>query len=140
MRALWLCGVWVACGTDEPTTSASTGDSGATAAPTFTQVREQILAPSCAQSMCHATEADAVANGFWLPVGGEWAAIVDVPSDAMDDQVLVVPGDADHSYLILKLEDAIGIQGSPMPPPIGNLQPDLIDMMRQWIDAGAAND
>lgn len=142
MRGALLVGTMMACGdgTTMPTTGES-GDSGTSpSAPTFSDIRAQILAPSCAQTLCHATETDGAANGFYLPDGGEWEALVNVPSAVLPDQTLVIPGDADGSYLILKLEDAIGIVGSPMPPPIGNLPPDKIEMFREWIDAGAAND
>lgn len=142
MRGALLVATLVACGTDTEPTTTESGDSGTppAGAPTFGEIKAEILTPSCAQSLCHATETDGAANGFYLPDGGEWEAIVDVPSAVLPEQKLVIPGDADGSYLILKLEDAIGIVGSPMPPPIGNLPPDKIEMFRQWIDAGAAND
>ena len=45
----------------------------------------------------------------------------------------VEPGDADNSYLILKLE----ANGVAVMPPTGMLNQSLIDDVRSWIDNGA---
>jgi hypothetical protein len=53
--------------------------------------------------------------------------------------VRVVAGDPDASYLVRKIEDAVGIQGTAMPP--GNpLSADQVQLVRDWIAAGALND
>jgi hypothetical protein len=122
--------------TTKPTgeTGDDTGDTGPGAA-TFSRVRDEVLVPTCAISACHAVGTQG--SGFVLPEGEEHAAIVGVESQFAPGEVLVVPGDPDASYLVLKLEDAVGIAGSPMPPPFGNLDPDQIALVRAWIDAGA---
>ncbi|HMV69817.1 MAG TPA: hypothetical protein PKA64_23455, partial [Myxococcota bacterium] len=48
----------------------------------------------------------------------------------------VVPGDADGSYLVQKLEGADGITGDPMPVG-GSLDPADLQVVRDWIEAGA---
>ena len=45
-----------------------------------------------------------------------------------------VPGDADASYLVQKLEGADGISDDPMPPPAGGLDAEKIERVRSWID------
>jgi hypothetical protein len=109
-----------------------TGTDGGAA--TFSQVRDEVLVPSCALSSCHAAGSP---NGMELVAGSEYQALVNAPSIAATGETLVVPGDADGSYVIDKLEDADNIVGSPMPPPFGGLDPAQIQMIRDWIDAGA---
>jgi hypothetical protein len=109
-----------------------TGTDGGAA--TFSQVRDDVLVPTCALSTCHAAGS---ANGMELVAGSEYEALVNVASIAAAGETLVVPGDSDGSYLVDKLEDADNIVGSPMPPPFGGLDPAQIQMIRDWIDAGA---
>jgi hypothetical protein len=49
----------------------------------------------------------------------------------------VAPGHADDSYLIRKLEGTAGIVGDRMPRFGTPLDQPTIDVIRQWIDAGA---
>ena len=53
--------------------------------------------------------------------------------------MLVIPGDANGSYLIKKMENADGIIGDIMPPGAG-LPEEKIQAVRSWIDNGASND
>lgn len=138
MRVVCAALVFMGCADGTEGETADTGDTTTTgpSAPKFTRVVNKVLEPSCALVSCHAVGAPAI-NGFVLPPGEEWEAIVNVESQNLPGEVLVVPGDADSSYLVLKLEDAFGIYGLPMPPPVGNLPEDQIQIVRDWIDAGA---
>jgi hypothetical protein len=109
---------------------------GACAAPTFTDVRDDILLPSCSLgTSCHSEGA----GGLTLTADGAYDALVGVASADADGEILVIAGDADNSYLIKKVEWADGITGEGMP--LGTtLDPDLSDELRAWIDAGAEND
>ena len=50
----------------------------------------------------------------------------------------VLPGDPNNSYLIHKLEGAVGIVGTQMPPPPRlAIDPTVIAEIRQWIQDGA---
>jgi hypothetical protein len=131
LRAWVLLAALPAC-SGEKTDTASSGDTAS--APTFAAVRDQVLLPSCALGGCHSATDQ---NGMALPAGGEYAALVNVESTFAPGQFFVVPGDADGSYLVLKMEDAVGITGGAMPPPMGALDPDLKQLVRAWIDAGA---
>ncbi|MEQ1502607.1 MAG: hypothetical protein ABMB14_10265 [Myxococcota bacterium] len=136
MRAVWLA-AWIGlAGCDGGTTTKDTGG-GTSDAPTFTRVNDEVLKPSCAISACHAAGTTAPLE---LAAGSEHAALVGVDSEDAPGEVLVVAGDADASYLVAKLEDAAGIAGSPMPPPFGGLDPADIQLIRDWIDAGALDD
>jgi hypothetical protein len=103
---------------------------------TFTEVEAEVLGPSCAFSSCHG----AGAGELTLDGQADHARLVDVAAVAAPGEVLVIPGDPDGSYLIAKLEGHAGIVGEPMPPPAGGLDPEMIELVRSWIEAGAADD
>lgn len=109
---------------------------GKEAVPTFTQVDSEIFVPSCGFSSCHGSGT----GGLTLDGGDDYAALVDVESAGSPGAVLVVPGDADNSYLVWKLEGSDGIVEDPMPPPTGGFDVTKIEQVRAWIDAGALND
>lgn len=134
-RGLWV--VWLAACAGDGKDGANTADTADTDVPaaTFTRVKTEILEGNCALSGCHTSTG--TTNNLVLDAGGEYAALVNAPSVAAPGEVLVIPGDADASYVVLKLEDGIGIVGSPMPPPFGGLSEEKITLMRDWIDAGA---
>jgi hypothetical protein len=101
--------------------------------PTFAELQADVLTPSCAFSSCHGGGA----GGLTLGGTDDYAALVGAPSKVVDGEVLVVAGDSGASYLMKKLEGSAGIEGEPMPPPSGGLDPDAIEQLRAWIDAGA---
>ena len=113
------------------------GDSGggeAQAELTFTEV-DQLLVQSCGFSSCHG----AGLGGLTLDGDGDYDALVAVTSTVLADELLVISGDADGSYLIKKMEGSSGIAGDIMPPS-GKLDQATIDQIRDWIDRGAPND
>lgn len=117
----------VACGDKADDTA---GDTGSAEPATWEEVRDEVLVPSCGFGTCHAPPGSA---GF--------AIEADTPEDAYIEEVafqdesyfLVDPGNPDDSYLLMKLEGTAGIDGDPMPPPTGGLDPAKIDMVRSWI-------
>ena len=117
------------CGKDGDT-AAAVGDTS------FSSIRDEILVPSCGFASCHG----AGAGDLTLDAEGAYAALVDVPSAAVTGEILVIPGDADGSYLVQKLEDASGIAGEGMPPGGQLLDADKIARVRGWISEGAADD
>ena len=104
-------------------------------APTFTEIRDDILLPSCGFASCHGGGA----GGLTLDEDGSHAALVDVPSLQAEGEILVVPGDAEGSYLITKLAGGPDLVDDIMPQG-GSLPAEDIDLIRAWIDAGAADD
>jgi len=109
------------------------GDSGThDLIPTFAQVRDDVLVPSCGFGSCHGSgEA-----GLQIDADMTADALVGVPSTVQAGAILVVPGDPDGSYLVAKLTEATGIDGEIMPPS-GAMSQDRIDTVRTWIDTGA---
>lgn len=119
-------------GADGGTADGGGGDGGAGAS--WAEV-ESALDMSCAFSSCH--------GGGQFPdlrAGESHAAVVGVASEAVPTEILVVPGDADASYLVAKIEGAAGIEGEPMPEGLDAWDADKIALVRAWIDAGAGTD
>lgn len=98
----------------------------------FTAVRDEILVPSCGGSSCHGTGAGGLTISAAMTAGD----LVGVPSALNPVEILVIAGNAEDSYLVRKMEGRIPISGEPMPPPNG-AEPDDIERIRSWIDAGA---
>ena len=112
------------------------GDTGSPSGPSFTRIKAEILTPSCALAGCHAA-GGAVNNGMELVEGNEHPALVDAESLFKTGAILVIPNDSDGSYVVQKLEDQDDIVGFFMPYGPFPLEAEYIQLMRDWIDAGA---
>ncbi len=107
-------------------------DGGAETASAAWVDTEVALARSCGFGSCHA--------GYQAPdltEGNSYDAIVGVEAHDAEGQILVVPGDADASYMVAKVEGAAGIEGAAMPKGSDQWTPEEIANLRAWIDAGA---
>ncbi len=108
------------------------GDACDTAStPTYTQV-QAIFNSRCV--FCHG-----VSGGLSLQSSGSFSNLVNVSSSQIPTLDRVEPGDPDNSYLVWKIEGRSGIVGARMPLG-GILSPGDIDLIRDWIAAGANND
>jgi hypothetical protein len=94
-------------------------------------------AQTCAQVGCHSGPSPQ--QGQNLEAASAYANIVNVPSSEMPSLKRVMPGDASNSYLFMKITGVPGIFGSQMPLAGGPLSTADIDLIRQWINAGAPN-
>jgi hypothetical protein len=105
---------------------------------TLTQLQNQIFSPIC--SGCHSgPTSNNLPSGMNLSSrASSHAALVNVPSLQVGSIDRVEPGDPDNSYLIHKLEGTNAV-GSRMPQGGPFLDQPTIDMVRQWISDGAAN-
>ena len=120
----------------------STGDGGTGPAervekvnPSFAQDIVEITR-GCAVSGCHGSGAGRMTLGNAATTYGAW---VNVASAGELNEVLVIPGDAENSYVVKKLEGRQMV-GFRMPP--FDMSPlDAIDLanIRNWIDQGALN-
>jgi hypothetical protein len=101
---------------------------------TFSVVYEEVLEPSCAFSSCHGGGA----GGLDFSTEDEaWDSLIDVESEVAAGWIRVLPGSADDSYLVAKMEGADGISGDTMPPS-SVLNVEITDRVRDWVDAGAS--
>lgn len=102
---------------------------------TLSTIEAEIFAKSCTFSACH--KGASPAGGLGLE-GSTHAKLVDVTATGTA-ATLVVPGDPDASYLLEKLTASAPTAGDPMPPG-APLPAAKLEMVRSWIEAGAADD
>ena len=100
---------------------------------TFTLVRTQVLAPSCATAGCHAGSAYPNLSGDQA-----YAGLVGAPSST--GGLLVTAGDPEASYLMTKLTAGPGMVGDRMPQGGAPLDATRVALVRAWIERGAPQD
>ena len=123
-----------ACGSDSPTAPTTPTPTPGGLQPTLSSIQSVVFDASCiGHHGDHATEA-----GLDLTAGQSYSNLVNVPSTqvALD---LVTPNDAENSYLIHKLDGRAGMVGDLMPVGAAALSTAQIDVIKQWINAGAQN-
>lgn len=131
--ALLFLSLWSGCEAADEETPSPTPTA---ASPTFQQVEQTVLTLSCDFSGCHAGSSASAGLDFSQP--DLYARLVNVPSAQKPELMLVKPGAASQSYLALKLLEAEGIVGEKMPPD-GEIEPEALQAVLDWIDAGAPN-
>ena len=131
---LSLVAAGAACGSDSPTRPTVPIAPPAGLQPTLTSIQREIFNPSCVEHHGdHAVEGD-----LDLRDGQSYAQLVNHPAFQVTlDRV--EPNDPEASYLILKLEGRPGIVGDRMPPSAPFLSSAQVNVIRQWISAGAQN-
>jgi hypothetical protein len=113
--------------------------------PTFSSIAENIFASTdssgraaCVQ--CHTDQGRVPPANLNLRPEVAYAQLVGVASVTKPGAVRVIPGDADNSYLVHKLEGRSDIVGQRMPRTAGPfLTEGQILIIRRWIDQGAQN-
>jgi hypothetical protein len=104
--------------------------------PKLSSIQANIFTPICVQ--CHV--GDNPAGSLNLEEGNSFANLVGIKR-RFDEEIRVVANDADNSFIIHKLENNNlgGSRGDQMPLGGPALKQSTIDVIRQWIDAGAEN-
>ena len=129
-----LCGVAAACGSDSPS-EPDVGDTRVVKAdPSFAaDIQEIFNRRGCTAAGCHNVDG---AAGLDLSPGAAYGELVGVTATTGSVVVRVIPGDADGSYLVIRLEGRQTV-GNQMP--LGGLPLDNIDLtnVRNWIARGA---
>lgn len=98
----------------------------------LSEVETEVFKKSCAFTSCHTGASPA--GGLNLE-GRTFDKLVNV--QAASKTVLVVPGKPDQSFLLTKLN---GAMGNPVMPPDAPLEPARLEMVRAWIANGAKDD
>ncbi|MFN0134754.1 MAG: hypothetical protein ACKVS9_01405 [Phycisphaerae bacterium] len=100
---------------------------------------QPILTASCAG--CHGGLPFAALLGADIDLrsGKSFDSLLNQSSRNAAGRVFVIPGDADNSYLIEKLTESNPQEGARMPLFRSALSQERIDLIRQWIEEGAAN-
>jgi hypothetical protein len=122
--------ILTACGDKDDDSGATDTGEESGPEPTWENVRDDVLVPSCGFSSCHAppgsaqfgVDADSLADDY-----------VEVPAFQDESYFLVDPGNPDDSYLLMKLEGAAGISNDAMPPPDGGMDAARVQLVRDWI-------
>jgi len=99
-------------------------------APAFSEV-QAIFNSRCV--VCHGAS-----GGLSLSSAVSFSNLVNTPSGGVPAVDRVEPGDPENSYLIWKLEGRAGIVGSRMSLGGPFLSQEQVDLIRDWIEAGAA--
>jgi hypothetical protein len=98
----------------------------------FQQIQDTIFTPIC--TACHVGAS--APRGLRLDAGNSYALLVNVASGEVPALLRVAPGNPDQSYLVQKIEGTAAV-GARMPLGGPPLPQDRIDLVRQWIAAGA---
>jgi hypothetical protein len=108
--------------------------------PQFSRDIVPIFERRCGIGGCHSELARQA--GLVLTATAAHAALVDKPAQTRIGQVLVRPGDADNSWLVIAIrdDDARRLGLARMPLASGPLTPNQIQTIVNWINRGAAND
>jgi hypothetical protein len=131
---LVVAGGVAACGSDTPAGPTLPIAPPSGLSPTLSSIQREIFNPSCVE---HHGEQETEGD-LDLRDGESYAQLVNHPAFQVTlDRV--EPNDPENSYLIHKLEGRSGIVGDRMPPSEPFLSSAHIDVIRQWINAGAQN-
>lgn len=111
----------------------SSSSGGVMLAPTLASIQANVFTPIC--TACH-TGASAP-QGLRLDDGTSCANLINMHSPQDSSLIRVVPGNANASFIIQKLEGTQTV-GARMPFGGPYLPQSTIDVIRQWIASGAA--
>jgi hypothetical protein len=124
--------------TPAATSSPGATPTGATVA-TLATIQASIFNPTCIDMFCHSGAAPA--GGLALTDGLSHDQLVGVSSSNPAAQqaglLRVKAGDPNNSFLIVKLTGPSLTEGSPMPLSKAPLTPAQLQLIRDWITAGA---
>jgi hypothetical protein len=125
--------VAVGCSSDDTPTGGA-GGRAIKASPSFANDIQEIFSRrGCTASQCHGA---AVSQGLDLRVGAAYDSLVNVTSTEDPTKKRVLPGNAQDSYIVIKVEGRQSV-GAQMPAGLAPL--DSIDLanLRNWIDQNA---
>jgi len=114
-----------------PTTPGGGGTTPLTA--DFKSIQDNVFTPICTK--CHIGAG--APEGLQLDADHSYALLVGVASAEQPTVSRVAAGNPDNSYIIRKLQGTAGISGGQMPLGGPYLPQSTIDVIRQWITAGA---
>ena len=98
----------------------------------FQEIQDTVFTPICTQ--CHIGAS--APQGLRLDAANSYAMLVNVNSNEVPTLKRVNPGNPDQSYIVQKISGNAAVGGR-MPLGQAALQQDRIDLIRQWIAAGA---
>src|SRR5271170_5819934 len=111
------------------------GSSGGPTTADFQSIQDTVFTPIC--SKCHIGAG--APEGLQLDAAHAYNDLVGVPSAEEPSFLRVNPGNPNSSYMILKIEGAMGIEGGQMPLGEAPLPQATMDAIIQWVTNGAPN-
>jgi hypothetical protein len=132
-----------ASGCDEKLTDIAGPSPGLT--PTYSSISQNIFASTdssgrTACTQCHTDQGRTPAAGLNLRPEVGYAQLVNMPAPQKPGAIRVIPGDAENSYLVQKLDGTPGIIGQRMPRNAGPFVTEgQMLIIRRWINQGAQN-
>jgi Bacterial Ig-like domain len=99
----------------------------------FQSIQDNVFTPICTR--CHSGAG--APEGLQLDAVHSYELLVGIPSAEVPGVLRVKAGDPTDSYLIQKLQGSSGIVGAQMPFGGPYLPQSTIDVIREWITAGA---
>ena len=120
-------------GSSSSSSSGGGSSSGGAVTADFQSIQDNVFTPIC--SKCHIGAS--APEGLQLDAAHSYNLLVGVPSVEQSTLERVKPGDPDHSYMVLKIEGAPGIDGGQMPLGETPLPQATIAAIRQWVTNGA---
>ncbi|MCY3737732.1 MAG: hypothetical protein OXG13_15090 [Gemmatimonadaceae bacterium] len=130
MAALLMLALLPACGGDD--SSLGPAEEEERGPVTLARLATEIFTPKCATSGCHAGAAPAAALSL---EADRLAEMIDAASNQEEGAKLIDPGNPDGSYIIRKVKGTGG--GKQMPIGMDPLTPEEIQMIVDWVAAGA---
>lgn len=113
--------------------------------PTFSSIAQNIFAATdssgrTACTQCHTNQGRTPAANLNLLPEVAYAQLINVASIQKPGAIRVIPGDAENSYLVHKLDGRSDIVGQRMPRTAGPfLTEGQMLILRRWINQGAQN-
>jgi len=126
-----VCCTLAACGSGDG--FAGSGGVVGPLEPNFNSIQANVFDQYCVH--CHAGANAPV--GLRLDAANSYASLVGVPSTERSGVLRVAPGNPNNSFIIQKLEGTAGV-GERMPAGLPALPQEDINIIRQWIGAGAS--
>ena len=108
--------------------------------PQFQRDIMPIIERRCGIGGCHSESSHQ--SGLFLTRDSAWKALVNRPSQLRPGEVLVRPGDAANSWMVIAVQDdaARRLGLARMPLGSGPLTPNQIQTIVNWVNRGAPND
>ena len=142
MKRLWLVAAIVTgCADFEGVVSPTGGLSDVVVeSPQFHHDILPIIERRCSIGGCHSESTHQA--GLYLTSDSAWSALVNRPSRLRAGEVLVRPGDAANSWMVIAIRDDAERRNGLARMPLGSgpLTPNQIQTIVNWINRGAPND
>lgn len=108
--------------------------------PTLANIQEYVFTPACATGGCH----DALDRAGELDLSTaqvSYDSMVNVTSKntvaKANGWIMIVPGDAERSFLVRKMAGPGPGEGDPMPSASQEVHPFYLELITKWIEEGA---